>query len=950
MELSQDWHKRTNKRLFDILADILKETQPQPQQRRPGLPSMPSHGYTISEKRPEVVTAPGVYFPARKGEVLSPEHYLQKKGVVALAPRQNEGSVAPTPTKRQGWLERLSEYSPFSGAAKQSRDARERVEGGGGLSKWEKSIETEPSKPIPLAPRQYGGNVDPSLFKNEMTSSTPFEDEQANRIKAISQAAVTGSDITNPSATSIPKTPVAPALTSLGTSSGKSYYDVHPEENVKDTATQLMERPRGAGVSEIPSGKPLSSFTPQIFMAPPKPFKYNPAKPGLSGSQEEEYNKKKKPYQDMMERLSGGTPLIPRQGGGTVVPSVDETEEERLRRLQAAFPDELARNAPPPSVPDDAWKGAPYSHLSAVVTSGDRKPSPSEVPKTALQRAFPEYPRMEYKVGIPSAFEESIPNETLSSHIPQQMSPMMTSTTKTERVPKTDAVRSSMDANLDLAAASSTPTPTLESQWGIKKEDLGGGKTHYTFPEGQGIAEVAQVRPTPTTQYNRENWPLRTDGTKKGLGWLGVLPMMDGSGRVATEMTIGVNFDGKDMIIPAMVPNLRTDEINYILGGGSLTNKSPMAISIMEKAVEHAKDRMRQGESVFAPEEKQPLSDYAAKEYTGPSAEQLELEQRKKWATPGYAESRLAEEKAKSPGTFAVSPGYEKSYWDAHPAEKQYLDMTDAIRYANRNEIGAMEKLIGQTQDIIKGNFGDVMMTKRGKREARNAAIANLPHLQQGLVQLMTGTSGTAEKYYGADARVAAVEAKAAQTKGATPHWVQNDKGEWVALYASPLGTGGGVANVPTGVVGQTKTPTTPGRKSEKAFDPKTGQTYQQDYEWKDGAWSPSGEKRIVSGSKPSDQGLKINKLNVIRSILDEDYANQIGSDIKDVQKKLNPIQKEAYNRILAFAEKHAETMEPRAALDQALRDWHSTFGQKKPTQTEQTGKEKKPLSFFEGK
>jgi hypothetical protein len=39
----------------------------------------PSHGYTISERSPEVVTAPGIYFPAQKGEVLSPEHYLQKK-------------------------------------------------------------------------------------------------------------------------------------------------------------------------------------------------------------------------------------------------------------------------------------------------------------------------------------------------------------------------------------------------------------------------------------------------------------------------------------------------------------------------------------------------------------------------------------------------------------------------------------------------------------------------------------------------------------------------------------------------------------------------------------------------------------------------------------------------------------------------------------------------------
>jgi hypothetical protein len=136
-----------------------------------------------------------------------------------------------------------------------------------------------------------------------------------------------------------------------------------------------------------------------------------------------------------------------------------------------------------------------------------------------------------------------------------------------------------------------------------------------------------------------------------------------------------------------------------------------------------------------------------------------------------------------------------------------------------------------------------------------------------------------------------------------------------------------------------------PTRKSEKTFDAKTGQSYQQDFEWREGTWQPVGEKRVVGGPVPQDkEGLKINKLKEIRSLLDEDYANQIGADVKDLQKKLSPIQKEAYNRILAFAEKTAETMAPRAALDEALKYWYSTFGQeqKKPQ------KQRKPLSSFE--
>jgi len=41
------------------LAELLKMSNP-----------TPSHGYTISEAGPEIVTAPGVYFPSQKGEVI----------------------------------------------------------------------------------------------------------------------------------------------------------------------------------------------------------------------------------------------------------------------------------------------------------------------------------------------------------------------------------------------------------------------------------------------------------------------------------------------------------------------------------------------------------------------------------------------------------------------------------------------------------------------------------------------------------------------------------------------------------------------------------------------------------------------------------------------------------------------------------------------------------------
>ena len=70
-----DWYKGVNPdpNLFK-LAELLGMANPR---------STPTHGYTVAEKAPEVVTAPGVYFPATKGEV------------IPLESRQDGGDVEP---------------------------------------------------------------------------------------------------------------------------------------------------------------------------------------------------------------------------------------------------------------------------------------------------------------------------------------------------------------------------------------------------------------------------------------------------------------------------------------------------------------------------------------------------------------------------------------------------------------------------------------------------------------------------------------------------------------------------------------------------------------------------------------------------------------------------------------------------------------------------------------
>jgi hypothetical protein len=85
----------------------------------------------------------------------------------------------------------------------------------------------------------------------------------------------------------------------------------------------------------------------------------------------------------------------------------------------------------------------------------------------------------------------------------------------------------------------------------------------------------------------------RVDGTEKGLGFFGALSGKD-TNKVSTEISIGVNIDGKETQIPSIVPTLTGNEVSYLINGGKPTK------DIVNKAIEHARKRMAQGKSPFA--------------------------------------------------------------------------------------------------------------------------------------------------------------------------------------------------------------------------------------------------------------------------------------------------------------------------------------------------------------
>lgn len=89
---------------------------------------------------------------------------------------------------------------------------------------------------------------------------------------------------------------------------------------------------------------------------------------------------------------------------------------------------------------------------------------------------------------------------------------------------------------------------------------------------------------------------LRGDGSVKGSGWHGTFK--NAKGQDVTEYTVGVEIGGKEYEIPTIVPSLSTEEIASVLKASE--DGSPVSEQVMEKAVDWAKNMLKNDRSFFA--------------------------------------------------------------------------------------------------------------------------------------------------------------------------------------------------------------------------------------------------------------------------------------------------------------------------------------------------------------
>jgi hypothetical protein len=91
------------------------------------------------------------------------------------------------------------------------------------------------------------------------------------------------------------------------------------------------------------------------------------------------------------------------------------------------------------------------------------------------------------------------------------------------------------------------------------------------------------------------DYGVRPNGQKKGTGWMGELKRPDGS--VSTELSVSFSDILGGNPIPLIVPTLTPEEVNILL---SLPEGQKAPEAIIRKAIDHARERDKQGLSPFA--------------------------------------------------------------------------------------------------------------------------------------------------------------------------------------------------------------------------------------------------------------------------------------------------------------------------------------------------------------
>ena len=143
-----------------------------------------------------------------------------------------------------------------------------------------------------------------------------------------------------------------------------------------------------------------------------------------------------------------------------------------------------------------------------------------------------------------------------------------------------------------------------------KKTELIGMVTAASGDELKALIQNVGLTDDPTSflagleaearaEYEAEGENYRADGVRKSQrGFLGPVENTVEGGTM-TEVSIGVQLNGEEMDIPTMVPGLTQDEIDTLANMQIEGNAANIPDSIVQKAKDHAQQRIAAGKSPF---------------------------------------------------------------------------------------------------------------------------------------------------------------------------------------------------------------------------------------------------------------------------------------------------------------------------------------------------------------
>jgi hypothetical protein len=120
--------------------------------------------------------------------------------------------------------------------------------------------------------------------------------------------------------------------------------------------------------------------------------------------------------------------------------------------------------------------------------------------------------------------------------------------------------------------------------------------------EPPNLAEgFGEKKYTPPEKRNPKSATRQDGSLKSQIGFLG--PILNNDGGVMTEFSTDMEVDGNKIEIPSLVPTLTADEVEYMKnmkgGAGFNIKEIPMEMTIINKARQHAMERLQAGMSPF---------------------------------------------------------------------------------------------------------------------------------------------------------------------------------------------------------------------------------------------------------------------------------------------------------------------------------------------------------------